>query len=184
MAPRPCVCDLEFIWPPPRSDHVTWILASDWLRVIMWLGYCPLICLEWPGYWPPPDLFKVRLNSSVRPPTITKCHQRFIKARHNCSYYHISYLGPNSVASVYSLSQIPWHLTEEISNLSRCLQWPDVDPETRSVVSLWGSFSFGSCDLSSNWPIVIKWPGYCRLIGSCDLDTAELTMRTRVLQSS
>ena len=30
-----------------ESDHVTWILASDWLRVITWTGYWPLIGWEW-----------------------------------------------------------------------------------------------------------------------------------------
>ena len=30
-----------------KSDHMTWILASDWLRVITWAGYWPLIGQEW-----------------------------------------------------------------------------------------------------------------------------------------
>ena len=31
----------------PSEDHVTWILASDWLRVITWPWYWPLIGWEW-----------------------------------------------------------------------------------------------------------------------------------------
>ena len=33
-----------------QSNNVTWILASDWLRVIMWPGYLPLIG-QGPCHW-------------------------------------------------------------------------------------------------------------------------------------
>ena len=34
------------LWLAERH-HVTWVLASDWLRVITWPGDCPLIGWEW-----------------------------------------------------------------------------------------------------------------------------------------